>query len=258
MANMETRYDNSSTYFDLVVATQSMAVEQQAALEGAATLSFETQDVTDGNVLTYIEDNFAEFLVNLRFLSKEDQELLLSYYILSKTQAALAILHRSTQSLCSLRIRRALQKMAAFILLGPPTAVSMRLIFLATNLEHALAEPLSRIVEMYAQTRSFQRVAEVLSLHRPDIRRVMSEASKVLLESEDPRHTALGAYVWDLIEKASAYGTGLNQRKLAKGGNIFVTDPAILGQFRMRVEDPGFKQVFGGHNELGLGAYTYG
>jgi hypothetical protein len=246
---MDRQYDNSHTYFDLVVATQSMAVEQRAALEGAATLSFETQDLADGSVLTYIEDNFPEFLTNLRFLSTEDQELLLSYYLLVKPQKDLAFLHGSTQSLCSLRIRRALQKMAAFILLGPPTAVSMKLIFLALNLEHALAEPLSRIVEMYAQTRSFQRVAEVLSLHRPDIRRVMSEASKVLLESPDPRHKALGAYVWDLIEKASAYGTGLNQRKLAKGGTIFVSDPAILGHFRMAVEDPCFAQVFTHCNE---------
>jgi hypothetical protein len=241
---MERRYDGSSTYFDLVVAAQSMAVEQRAALEGAATLSFETQDLADGSVLTYIEDNFPAFLTNLRFLSKEDQELLLSYYLLLKPQKDLAFLHGSTQSLCSLRIRRALQKMAAFILLGPPTAVSMKLIFLSLDLEHTLGEPLSRIVEMYAQTRSFQRVADALSLHRPDIRRVMSDASKVLLESTDPRHKALGAYVWDVIEKASAYGTGLNQRKLAKGGTIFVSDPAILGQFRMRVEDPGFAQVF--------------
>jgi hypothetical protein len=246
---MDKRYDNSHTYFDLVVATQSMAVEQRAALEGAATLSFETQDLADGSVLTYIEDNFPAFLTNLRFLSKEDQELLLSYYLLLKPQKDLAFLHGSTQSLCSLRIRRALQKMAAFILLGPPTAESMRLIFLSLDLEHTLGEPLSRIVEMYAHTRSFQRVAEVLSLHRPDIRRVMSEASKVLLESPEPERKALGAYVWDLIEKASAAGTGLSQRKLAKGGAIFVTDSDFLGQFRMRVEDSGFAQLFTHSND---------
>jgi hypothetical protein len=68
----------------------------------------------------------------------------------------------------------------------------MRETFLSLKLEHSLTQPLSNIVEMYAMTRSFQRVAEVLSLHRPDIRGVMSIASKALVESRDNRHKALG------------------------------------------------------------------
>jgi hypothetical protein len=246
MGNMENRFDGSAIYFDLVVATRSMAVGQQAALEGATTLSFETQpDLAESSVLTYIEDNFPEFLVNLRFLSKEDQELLLSYYILSKTQADLAVLHGSTQSLCSYRITMALKKLSCFLLLGgTPTAAAMRLVFLGLKLEHLLDEPLSRIVEMYGRTRSFQRVAEVLKLSRSDIRRTLSNVSKVLLESENPLHKALGAYVFDLIDKASTSGAGKNERKLAKMGHMFFRDPAILGGFRVAVEDPDFEYVY--------------
>jgi hypothetical protein len=235
----------NSVFFEAVVAQRSMLLDDETALEGCTTISLETQsDMAESDVLTYIEDNFPDFLVNLRFLSKEDQELLLSYYILSKTQATLAMLHRSTQTLCSARIRMAMQKMGTFIMLGPPTAASMRETFLTLDLESSLSQPLSNIVEMYAVTRSFQRVAEVLSLHRPDIRRVMSIASKALVESRDTRHKALGAYLFDLIDKASASGLGYSKRKLAKQGHLFVKDPAALGKFRISVEDPEFQKIF--------------
>lgn len=235
----------NSVFFEAVVAQRSMLLDDETALEGATTISLETQsDMAESDVLTYIEDNFADFLQNLRFLSKEDQELLLSYYILSKTQATLAMLHRSTQTLCSARIRMAMQKMGTFIMLGPPTAASMRETFLQLRLENTLPQPLSNIVEMYARTRSFQRVAEVLSLHRPDIRRVMSTASKALVESRDTRHKALGAYLFDLIDKASASGLGYSKRKLAKQGHLYVHDPEILGRFRIQVEDPDFPKIF--------------
>lgn len=235
----------NSLFFEAVVAQRSVLLDEETALEGGATISLETQtDMAESDVLTYIEEHFGEFLRNLRYLSKEDQELLLSYYVLAKTQATLAVLHRSTQTLCSARIRKAMQKMGTFILLGPPTEEALRDVFVEYGLEDLLARPLSEVVVLYARTRSFQRVAEVLSLHRPDIRRVMSQASRTLSEEKDTRARALGAYLFDLIDKASASGQGFSLRKMAKQGNIFLTDPAILGEFRMDVESPGFESVF--------------
>src|ERR1700733_6088096 len=101
----------NSVFFEAVVAQRSMLLDDETALEGCTTVSLETQsDMAESDVLTYIEGNFPEFIRNLRYLSKEDQELLLGYYVLAKTQATLAVLHRSTQTLCSARLRMAMQK----------------------------------------------------------------------------------------------------------------------------------------------------
>jgi hypothetical protein len=235
----------NSLFFDAIIAARSVLLDDETALEGCTTVSLETQsDMAESDVLTYIEGNFSEFIRNLRYLSKEDQELLLGYYVLAKTQATLALLHRSTQTLCSARLRMAMQKMGTFLILGPPTAATLKTIFEECDLENLLSVPLSEVVELYAKTRSFQRVAEVMNLHRPEVRRVMSTASKVLSESNDTRKKAVGAYVFDLIDKASASGQGFSRRKMAKQGDIYVKTSEILGDFRVDVASPDFDQVF--------------
>jgi hypothetical protein len=232
-------------FFDTIIANRSMLLDDETALEGCTTLSLETQaDLAESDILTYIEENFPNFLRSLRFLSNEDQELLLSYYILAKTQTSLALIHRSTQTLCSARIRMAVQKMGTFMLLGPPTAESLAEVFIKHELENLLSYPLSEVVSLYARTRSFQRVAEVLSIHRPDIRRVMSQAQKILKDSSDTRDRALGAYIFDLIDKASASGQGFSRRKMAKQGSIYHVDPSLVGEFTIDVTSPDFSSVF--------------
>lgn len=235
----------NSLFFEAIVAARSVLLDDETALEGATTVSLETQtDMAESDVMTYIEDHFPDFLVNLRYLSKEDQELLLGYYVLAKTQTSLAMLHRSTQTLCSARIRLAMQKMGTFIILGPPTAEVMSALFTECNIENLLSVPLSKVVEMYALTRSFQRVAEVLNLHRPEVRRVMSLATKVLSDSSDTRKKAIGAYLFDLIDKASASGQGFSRRKMAKQGDVYTKTSDLLGEFRIDVASPDFDQIF--------------
>jgi len=235
----------NSLFFEAIIAQRSMLLDPQTALEGCTTVSLETQaDMADSDVLTYIEGNFPAFITNIRYLSKEDQELLLGYYILAKTQASLSILHRSTQTLCSARLRMAMRKMGIFIILGPPTANALRDIFVACGIEDLLSVPMSEVVELYAKTRSFQRVAEVLGLHRPEVRRAMSTASEVLTDSKDTTTNAAGAYVFGLIDKSSAAGQGFSRRKMAKQGDLYVQTPSILGDFRIDVSAPDFDHIF--------------
>ena len=235
----------NSLFFEAIVAAWSIRLDEETALEGGATISLETQtDMAESDVLTYIEDHLPEFLHNLRYLSKEDQELLLGYYILAKTQTSLALLHRSTQTLCSSRIRLAMKKMGTFIILGLPTPAVMRPVFEECGIENLLKKPLSEVVDLYAKTRSFQRVAEVLGLHRPEVRRVLSQVPKTLTAFGDIRMKALGAYVFDLVDKASASGQGFSRRKMAKQGHIYVQTSNLLGDFRIDVTSKGFDQIF--------------
>ena len=54
-----------------------------------------------------MQEHFGQFLRLLRHLPAEDQELLLSYYVLGKTQNTLATIQHSTQTVCSFKIRMA-------------------------------------------------------------------------------------------------------------------------------------------------------
>lgn len=235
----------NSIYMDSITAQRAMLLDEETALEGNATISLETQsDLAEDDILTYVQENFSKFLKMIRYLSKEDQELLLSYYMLSKTQNILAEIHKSTQTACSFYIRMAIKKLGTFLLLGEPTVEIMHAILTRAGLENSLTQDLSKVIKMYEQTRSFQKVADAFGLHRPDIRRAMSRAAKQLNESKDGNECALGAFIHGLIDKASASGQGFSKRKLAKQCHIYRADPPILGEFRINILDPHFDHLF--------------
>lgn len=237
----------NSAYFDSIVATRAMLLSEEDSLEGKTLISLESQgDLAEEDILTYVQENFAGFLTMLRSLKKEDQELLLSYYLLSKTQNTLATIHKSTQTVCSFRIRMAVKTLGTFIMMGgAPTVEMMHEILTRAGLENSLVKiELSKVVDLYVRTHNFQKIAELHHLHRPDIRRAMSRASKQLMESKDPQEHALGAYIHSLIDKANPAGQGFSKRKMQKQCHIYRTDPAILGEFRISVGDPDFDHMF--------------
>lgn len=240
--------DTGTPYFESISSARAMLLTDEEALEGATLLSMESDPKfkEDQKILAYIQENFPMFLKTLRFLKKEDQELLLSYYLLAKTQNTLAIIHRSTQTVCSFRIRMAIKVLCAFILYEEEfTPEKMKVVLEGAKLEDCIKSvSLSAIIDLYVKTRSFQRIAEIHKLHRPDIRRAMSRASKQLLESEDPQEKALGAYIHSLIDKANPSGTGFSKRKVQKLGNIYRCDPAVLGEFRVRINHADFDHMF--------------
>lgn len=237
----------TTPYFDSITSARALLLDEEEQLEGCTTISLETcADLAEEDILTYVQENFAEFLRRLRFLKREDQELLLSYYLLSKTQNTLAVIHKSTQTVCSFRIRMAVKTLGTFIMnMGEPTVEKMHDVFEKAGVENSLEKvPLSEVVALYAKIRNFQKIAEQYKLHRPDIRRAMSRASKQLMDSRNADEHALAAYVHSLIDKANPAGQGYSKRKAAKLGHLYRVDPDILGQFRMRVEDPSFEHMF--------------
>src|SRR5271166_6075627 len=151
-----------------LVGNRALLLTEEEALEGNVTISQETQlDQQEQKKFGYIQDNFANFITALRHLKKEDQEMLLSYYILSKTQNTLALIHKSTQTVCSFRIRQAVKRIGTFMMLGAPTEEVMAKVFKKADLENELPVNskgdqvgLSKVVSLYEQTRSFQQVAD--------------------------------------------------------------------------------------------------
>jgi hypothetical protein len=233
-------------YFESITSNRAMLLSEEDALEGTTTISAETcGDLAEQKILTYIQENFADFLKTMRFLKREDQELLLSYYILSKTQNTLAAIHKSTQTVCSYRIRMAVKVLGTFIMMGEPTIDMMHEILTRAGLENSVETvELSKLIDIYVKTKNFQRIADMYKLHRPDIRRAMSRASKQLMESKDVHEHALGAYIHSLIDKSNPAGAGYSKRKVAKLGHLYRTDPAVVGEFRIRIDSPDFEHIF--------------
>ena len=237
----------NTPYFDSITSARAMLLDEEEQLEGATTISLETQaDLAEEDILSFINDNFDRFLKTLRFLKKEDQELLLSYYLLSKTQNTLAIIHKSTQTVCSFRIRMAVRTLGTFMLVGgEPTEELLHEVLEKAGLEDSLVKvPLSSVIMHYTRTRNFQQVALHFGLHRPDVRRAMSRASKALMDSKDGKEAAVAAWTHSLIDKVSPVGAGFSKRKSQKMGHLYRSDPAILGQFRMSITDPNFDAMF--------------
>ncbi len=180
----------------------------------------------------------------LKYLSQEDQDMLLSYYLLGKTQTTLATIFKSTQTVCSFRIRMAVRVIGAFLLFGEPTVEVLSEVLGKAGLEDSLKGGLSKAIIEYAKCRSFQQVADVLGLHRPDVRRAMSRAARALMGSRDSKEAAMAAWIHSLVDKSNPIGPGYSKRKMLKEGHLYRTDPDILGSFVVRIDDPAFDALF--------------
>jgi hypothetical protein len=233
-----------SRFLETAVAARAAKLDAETALEGDTTVSLETQDMAESDILLYVRNNFVDFHRNIQFLSNEDQDLLLGYYVVGKTQAQLAAVLDTTQTICSSKIGAAIERLCFFIICGPPTAETLKPIFEGAGVEHGgLKVPLSEVVAFYAQRRSFYRVAKQFNLRPPDVRRAIRAASKVLSASNDHREKATGAYLSGLFDKARS-----QRQKRSTGEEVFeeprVKLPEIFGQFRVDVRHPDFDQVF--------------
>lgn len=234
----------NTAYFESIVASRAMLLDPED-YQGDHTLSLETQaDIVSQSIISYIHDNFGKFMEYLKFLSFEDQELLLSYYLLGKTQWSIARLHGSTQTICSFKLRLAMKRLGTYILMGVPSAEKINVILEQVGTTH-FSENIryADIIDLYAKTRSFKAVALSYGVKRPDVRRALSSLSKQLLATKDAPTLALGAYVFGLIDKASAQGRGLSQRERAKICPIYRKDPALLGDFVVNVAGEDFDHL---------------
>lgn len=208
-----------------------------------ATISLETQaDLARDSVGESLRENFGAFLPHLRHLTPEDQELLTSYFLLGKPQWCLAKIYRSTQTILSLRIRLALKKLGlAAIHGGPPPADVLDAILEEHGLNHILpGVTTSAMVVEYQLQRSFTLVADALNLHRPDVRRALTKAATVLLADAHEEHTAYGAYIHGLIDKAHITSVGPSNRQAARHTHMLRVDPPLVGAFRINTDDQGY------------------
>lgn len=245
---------------DAVSAQRALLLSQDEALAGNSTLSLETQqDECEYRFSNYVEESFAEFIRHIRKLPLREQELLLSYYLLSVSQTRLAKIQRSTQTITSSDIRRATSAMAAIMLFGGdiPSAELMAPVLKRAVLEEQTMKPewgskrvevkASELIAAFALCRSYAKVAEDKKLFRADVRRCLRILADKLVESQQAEEQALGSWLTVLVEKSSAGGTGYTSRQQAKFAPMYRKDSPILGEFRVDVTHPDFEELFSPH-----------
>jgi hypothetical protein len=238
----------------------ALTLSDEEALAGQTLLSIETHDGTpmDGFYI-YCLQHFPDWLKAIRRLSPEQQEMLLSYYCLGKSQDSIGQLNGDNQSLCSFQVRLATRLAAAYVLMGgPPSAAWMKPILEKAGFENVLKTvPLSQAIEEYESCRSFAQVADRHKLHRPDLRRAMRQASNHLVKGVfasregvtevplAPQESSLGTYLFNLLAYAHPETRGAsNPRRKKLSRCVIKKDPDCLGQFRIDVSDPGFGAMF--------------
>ena len=209
------------------------------------TISLETQpDLARNSISESLREEFGVFIPLIRNLSPEDYEMLLAYYMLAQPQWCLAVLCQSTQTLCSLRIRMALKKLGVMTVhKGHPTQKVLDAVLELHELNCILdGVKTSVLVEEYRNRRSFMAVADALCLHRPDVRRALTQAANTLMEDKHKEHNAIGAYIHGLIDKASVSGVGFTNKKFQRHAFIHRSDPACVGDFRVFTTDPAYDE----------------
>jgi hypothetical protein len=249
--------DLMNNYFENIIANRAVLLDTDEMLAGNETVSIETQDdLVESGLSTFIQSNFAQFLHQLSYLAKHEKDLLLSYFVLGKSQKSIGAVLGITRTMCSTQTRHAIQAIGAMVMLGTPTGEVMSEILTANGLGDLYSRllpvtcverrsaPLSKLVAAYANTRSFQAVADAYGIHRATIRKSITVASKKLLESKKPRDMALGAYLFNLKEKASPSGRGLSMRQRAKPIGIYLKDPLLFDRFRVDAASPEFDHLF--------------
>lgn len=239
---------------------------EEGALEGTQLISAETDSDLhrDEDIFAFINGNFAAFLGYLRNLNPGDQELLLAYYCLHKTQTLLAPIFHTSQTLCSARMRAAVRAMCTYITFnGQPTEKQMRPILQAVGAEETsmsmgsrkqkdleytsqygkhgksggkATHSLARLLAEYAEVRSFRMLADKYGILRPEIRRAFRCAAEKL-EAGSREQQALAAWIRSLIDKANPIDVGETKRQAAKRGDVFVSDDERIADFRVRIED---------------------
>lgn len=237
-----------TAYFNSILDKRALLVdfEDLAGIAGE-TVSLETKsDLLEESIYNAIQENFPVFYKTLGMLSKDDQETILSYYLLHKPQWCLAKIKRSTQTDCSFRLRMAIRKLGACLLFGVPEEHTLHTILTKLGYENFTPEvSTSKVVHMYKKYRSFKIVAHKLSIPKPVVRKTLSHVSKNLLELEDNHLAqAVGAYIFGLLDRVAQENPNPTSKRATKQvGNQLRVDPKILGSFRIRVDDPDFDYV---------------
>jgi hypothetical protein len=254
-------------YFDLISHNRLKNANIEEMLEGGLLVSIESQeDHVTASLRGFIEDNTISFFRILRQLSPEQQDLIISYYILNKTQNQLAAqILNNTQTMTSFQLRKAVDALCS--VMQWPDGLTEEIINKVLGnrtmeIDSTPSEPYAafrktgtlltvsaaKVLCSLFKHRSFDRVAREFSVWRPELRRAVRSLVKELIDNDERDSKLLGGFLFSLIDTLPASGSGKNKKALRRVEPYRSKDPDCLGKFRIRMGEPGWTAAFPSHS----------
>jgi hypothetical protein len=242
--------ESDFAYMSQVISERSLLVDQDAALRGSALLSIETQDCcSDVDLGDFITSNLRTVLPLMAWLLPQDKEMLLAHYVLGKPQFQIAAVQRRTQTWVGSAIREAVQRLAALVVLGPPTDTLIEELISQAGLQEMPTLLGYRMSELFCRYREigqwdFEELADENRVDPARLRADMRAMAKKLRESPNLRESAMGIYLWSLVgnmipKRENSWRIAEERRSV-----WYRKDPDCLGEFRVDVTEPGFDAFF--------------
>jgi hypothetical protein len=234
----------AEAYMETLAIARALLLSEEDSLAGSTLLSIECQsEFSDDNIEDYIQGHIRGFLIYLRFLPTVDQDLLLSYYLTGLTQNTLALIYKSTQTMCSADLRRAVKTLTTILMFkGQPTVEQLAPIFQDAKLDvttlvsrhYAGPVSLTDLIASYLETQSFADTAEIYGVHRPQVRRAIREAAGGPTSLGQPRPRVGGLLVGNADGKHEHYGHRHRQESPSSAGGPGTQGPGNCGRVPVR------------------------
>jgi hypothetical protein len=259
-------------YFDLISRNRLKNADQSEMLEGTLLVSIESQEeLASASIRAFLEENPTVFFRALRKLSLPQQDLILCYYILNKTQTQLGkAVTNNSQTMTSMLLRAGINSLCAMFLWpdGPSTLIMDKIV---TGIGHgtvemAKTEPETKMAEGYYRKspkmvrlktaevialllahKSYDVVAKKLGVWRPELRKYLRSLTKILTGTEERDAKLLGAVLFNLVDVLPFSGKNPTKRNQRRTEDYHAKDPDCLAQFRVRFDGPGWQSVFPTH-----------
>ena len=206
----------------------------QASLDGSQCISIETRNDDELELLDYINNHYFQFLRYVKQMDYYSQELLLSYFLIGKSQEQLAKIQGTTQTLTSRALHCAVRAALAIMLFGgPPSSDTITAILARHTITHAELKTrnhklktfsVPRILNAYLRLKNTRAVAQAFDLHPPEVRRVIKKTAMMLRATTGQKEKALSWWLMSLLNvKSKPYST------------ISYSDKSPLGKFRIPI-----------------------
>jgi hypothetical protein len=197
----------------------------------------------DGLAFSYLEENPAKFLGMLKFLDPEEQDMLLCYFLLHRTQADLGLIFGITQTRVSAAVRLALKTMLSIAIVGIPDEDTLREMLVRHGLEDTVADDgLTEMILAYDELRDWTEV-KVEYDFTGSLGVLVRHAGKTLLASSKMTDQACGAWLIFIAGSTVEPHAGGRHRK-AMSGDIRRVDPDCVGSFTVSLDDPQWEEAF--------------
>jgi len=197
-------------------------------------LSIESHQVSNLDIVTYARENRAAFLRLIASLHPKRKQMAIEYILMRKTEKQIATIHgRKSQSMLGQELKSVVREIAAKIVLGPNPAPQILQSILQ---QHQVSEQHQAVLNCYVTWPSIRMAARKLHLRPSEVRASLRSIRSQLIGGNDPKAIACGEYIGELLNRHS--------KSSRMGSRRVFRDPSWLGSFDVTLTARGALALF--------------